>query len=170
MATLSEYFYTGPRITLNSGRVINMQTIYQGLAYSYVLEGIPYGPDYQRTVNLHLKWAQDRYPDRRIVVLEPRLRPLGIAEVELQRLRTLSQSKESDVPGRAGINYPEPVSIGSVCCRALFESKPINGDVYMLSQLMVLWFQDGFAMPIDPQVIEQIQALDWDAVAEDVDL
>lgn len=28
MATLSEYFYTGPRITLNSGRVINMQTIY----------------------------------------------------------------------------------------------------------------------------------------------
>lgn len=170
MATLSEYFYTGPRITLNSGRVINMQRIDQGLAYSYVQEGIPYGPDYQQTVNLHLKWAQDRYPNRRIVVLEPRLRPLGIAEVELQRLRTLSQSKESGVSGRAGISYPEPVSIGSVCCRALFESKPINGDAYMLSELLVLWFQDGFALPIDPLVVEQIQALDWDAVAEDVDL
>lgn len=170
MATLSEYFYTGPRITLNSGRVINMQRVDQGLAYAYVLEGIPYGPDYQRTVNLHLTWAKDRYPDRRIVVLEPRLRPLGIAEVELQRLRTLSLSEEADGSRRAGISYPAPVSIGSVCCRALFESKPINGDVYMLSELMVLWFQDGFAMPIDPLVVEQIKALDWETVAQDVDL
>lgn len=170
MATLSEYFYTGPTITLNSGRVINMQRIDQGLAYSYVLEGIPYGPDYQRTVNLHHTWAKDRYPNRRIVVLEPRLRPLGVPADELQKLHTLSQSEASDVSRRAGINYPEPVSIGSVCCRALLESKPIDGDAYMLSELMVLWFQDGFAMPIDPLVVEQIQALDWDAVAQDVDL
>ena len=170
MATLSEYFYTGPRITLNSGRVINMQTIYQGLAYSYVLEGIPYGPDYQRTVDLHVKWAKDRYPDRRIVVLEPRLRPLGVPADELQKLHTLSQSEASDASSRLRTSYPEPVSIGSVCCRALFESKPINGDVYMLSQLMLLWFQDGFAMPIDPQVVEQTQALDWETVAQDVDL
>lgn len=170
MTTLSEYFYTGPTITLNSGRVINMQNIDQCLAYSYVLEGLPYGPNYQRTVNLHLTWAMDRYPNNRIVLLEPRLRPLGIAEAELQRLRTLSQTKESDGSCHVGIRYPEPVSIGSVCCRALFESKPINDNNYMLSQLMLLWFQDGFAMPIDPLVVKQIQALDWDTVAEDVDL
>ena len=170
MSTLNDYFYKGPAITLNSGREINMQRIDQGLAYAHILEGIPYGPDYQGTVNLHLKWAKDRYPNRRIVVLEPRLRSLGIPEVELQRLCTLSQSEESDASARFRISYPEPVSIGSVCCRALFESEPINGDAYMLSELMVLWFQDGFAMPIDPLVVEQIKALDWDMVAQDVDL
>ena len=170
MSTLSEYFYSGPAITLNSGREINMQRIDQGLAYAHILEGIPYGPNYQGTVNLHLKWAKDRYPDRRIVVLEPRLRPLGIPEAELQNLHTLSQSEQSDTSGRFRISYPEPVSIGSVCCRALFESKPINRDVYLLSELMVLWFQDGFAMPIDPLVVEQIKALDWETVAQDVDL
>ena len=46
-------------------------------------------------------------------MLEPRLRPLGVPADEFQRLRTLSQSKESDVSRRAGISYPEPVSLSS---------------------------------------------------------
>ena len=38
------------------------------------------------------------------------------------------------------------------------------------SQLAVVWFQQDFAMPIDPIVMEKIKALDWDAYAENYDL
>jgi hypothetical protein len=40
----------------------------------------------------------------------------------------------------------------------------------MLSELVAIWFQDGFAMPVDPDVIGQITAIEWENLAIDVDL
>lgn len=170
MSALSDYFYKGPTITLNSGREINMQRIDQSLTYAHILEGTPYGPNFSGTVNLHLDWAKQKYPNRKIIVIEPRLRPLGIPEDELQKLRKPPQVDESDAFSRIAENRPAPVSIGSVCCRALFESEALSEDTWGGSELFVIWFQDGFAMPIDPVVVEQIQNIDWDNTAQDFDL
>lgn len=181
MSALSDYFYKGPAFTLEDGREINIKSINQCLAYDHVLEGIPYGPNYSFTVNLHFRWARERYPSRKIKLLKPRLRPLAIPEDELNELRSrwvksneirtkFSEGHQLSSYEIMESEWPEPVCIGSVCCRALFESKPIDDEAGMLSELIVIWFQDGFAMPIDPDVIEQIKAIDWNKEAEDTDL
>lgn len=181
MSSLSDYIYKGPEISLTSGRNINIQRIEQSLTYAHILEGIPYGPHYQSTVKLHLDWAKQRYPNRKLIVLEPRLRPLQISEAALEKLTSAwSESNQSKTDMGKNDNealdaaimsrYPEPVCIGSVCCRALFESTPIDDNAGMLSELIVIWFQDGFAMPVDPHVIEQIIAINWEKQAVDTDL
>lgn len=184
MTALSDYFYKGPTFTLHNGREINIQNIQQSLAYAHIYEGIPYGQQYEGIVSSHLRWAKERYPDRKIIVLEPRLRPLPIPEEELIRLKSLGDPPKKTEPQSLdeeetdtyaldcviALSYKmrELVSIGSVCCLARFQSEA-KGHA-MQSELFVIWFQDGFALPIDPYVIEQIQAIDWDLYSEDFDL
>lgn len=61
----------------------------------------------------------------------------------------------------------EVVSIGSRTCRAILHSSAIINEKGEYSELIVIWFQDGLAMPIDPIVVEQIKAINWDILAED---
>lgn len=185
MESLSNYFYRGPAIKNNKGRELFLQRIDQGLAYAHILEGIPYGQHYAGLINSRLRWACERYPNRKTIILEPRLRPLPLPEEDLAILKKLREVKdepddgldEDSVAERSldrlinGIyRNREVVSVGSVCCCALFESSPIDDQAGMLSELTIVWFQDGFALPIDPYVIEQIQAVDWTNEAVDVDL
>lgn len=186
MSALSEYFYKGPSITLNSGRDINIQRIDQYLTYAHILEGIPYGQQYNGLVDLHLRWAKQKYPNRKIIVLPPRLRELPLPEEDLSRLKSYRNVKDEPLDDdldadeldrrsldnviNASYRNREIVSIGSVCCRVLFESAPIDVSNGMMSELFVIWFQDGFCMPIDPQVEMQIMAIDWENNASDVDL
>ncbi len=181
MSAMSDYFYKGPSFTLAGGREITIQSLYQTLTYAHVLEGIPYGASLIGPVQLHLKWAQEKYPERKIIVLEPRLRPLAIDPPELDKLQERWKKAEElkafaanggtlTLREHMDTAWTEPVCIGSVCCRALFESSPVDRDKGMLSELFVIWFQDGFAMPIAPDVTEQIRAIDWDTEAVDTDL
>jgi hypothetical protein len=105
MSALSAYLFKGPSFTLENGRQIYMQTLDQCLTHSHALEGIPYGPDVKSIVSGHLGWAQKRYPNLKIVVLEPRLRPLGLPEEDLNKLRAqweraiqLKEKQASGVP------------------------------------------------------------------------
>ncbi len=45
--------------------------------------------------------------------------------------------------------------------------EPARDPLQDYSVLTVIWFQDDFAFPIDPQVLEQIRALDWEQLAQD---
>jgi hypothetical protein len=181
MTALSDYFYKGPVIQLNCGREISLQGIEQWLTYAHILEGFPWNPYFKGTVRLHLDWAKERHPNRKIIVLEPRLRPLGIPEGDLERMKLAwKHAEELKSRSRQGIkltfdevcqsDYPEPVCIGNVCCTALFDSTPIDDVNFMGSELFVIWFQDGFAMPIDPLVVEQMKVIDWENEAVDYNL
>jgi hypothetical protein len=66
----------------------------------------------------------------------------------------------------------EPVSLGPITCVVRFECSEIvpNKPKRDGSELAVVWFQQEFAMPIDPIVMEKIKALDWDTYAENYDL
>jgi hypothetical protein len=35
--------------------------------------------------------------------------------------------------------------------------------------LLVIWFQNEFAFPIDPAVVTQLLAIDWETLAADMD-
>jgi hypothetical protein len=203
MTTISDFLYSGPKITLATGREISLQRLEQSLTYASCLEGIPYGPNYVSFVNMHLRWAEERYPDENIIVLEPRMKPLPISEEELENLRPVPFPEsgtdvadnnckielrdwadltpkelaavlekvrhEEDVKSLERVinaHLPEPVSIGPVCCRALFKSEIVPDEKSeMFSSLVVIWFQDFFALPIDTYVMEQIKAIEWDREA-----
>lgn len=178
MSALSDYFYKGPAITLNSGREITIQKLDQWLAYARVHEGIPYGPNYKNMVDFDLRRTREKHPKDKVIVIEPRLRPLPLPENILEGLRKKDippkytgddedRIDENALDRAIAAGRPDPVSIGSACCCAWFRSTPIdpkNGD---LSELIVIWYQDGFAMPIDPLVVEQIKAIDWESSAKD---
>lgn len=59
-------------------------------------------------------------------------------------------------------------SLPRVACVGVFDSgelKRAGSDIW--SSMAFLWFQGEFALPIDPQVVGQIQSLDWESCAKD---
>jgi hypothetical protein len=77
---------------------------------------------------------------------------------------------ETSLANRLGRPYPfgQPASIPSIACVGRFESsepaRPPGGD---FSALVVIWFQNEFALPIDDAVRMQLQAIDWQQHAID---
>ena len=58
----------------------------------------------------------------------------------------------------------------SVTCLAHIESgRPARDNRLMMSCLTVVWFQDVFAFPIDPDVRKEIIGIDWNKLAKDSD-
>ena len=45
--------------------------------------------------------------------------------------------------------------------------EPTEGGWFSHSRGTLVWFQENFAFPIDPEVMAQIRALDWNTVAVD---
>ncbi len=146
MPILSDFFYKGPSLTLNSGRTITMLALEQRLTYAHILEGIPYGSNYTSIVARHSAWAKQSYQTCNVVAVKPTLRPVPI--------------QEKGVPG-------DPLHIGNVCCTGYFESQPLIDDPWMISKLVIVWFQNGLAMPIELQAVQGIKAIDWDNNATD---
>lgn len=55
-----------------------------------------------------------------------------------------------------------------ILCTARFRSlKPARDREADYSELAVSWFQDEFAFPIDPSILQQIIAIDWNSLASD---
>ena len=180
MSAIDDYLYQGPAITLNGGRIIHLQRLFQCLTYGHDTDSPPYGHDYQEIFHLHLKAVTDRHAGRPVRYLEPRLRPLPLPPAELEALRQRHRQEIArELAGHAADHdllhtlrrkYPEPLSIGSVSCLGLFESDPIRDPDSPGSELFLLWFQDGFAPQIEPQALDQIKAIDWNRLAADIHL
>ena len=66
--------------------------------------------------------------------------------------------------------YRIPQILPSVACFAQLESlRPLRNSKGAMSCLTVVWFQDVFAFPIDPEVHQQLLQLDWKRLAVDSD-
>ena len=101
--------------------------------------------------------------------LPTRERNTGIISDTLSQLRQtggepyLVPPAEKPIPYHLG-KYPfgEPAALPHIVCIAschsLFSSQ--DSPLYA-SHLTVVWFQDDYAFPIDPLVLEHLQALDW---------
>jgi hypothetical protein len=61
---------------------------------------------------------------------------------------------------------PNAVFLPSVVCNAVLERVgSMPNDYPCWETLVVIWFQDEYALPIAASVLSQLQALDWKALA-----
>lgn len=128
------------RLKLYSGYEVWIEALRQELTEAGRLEGLPTIESNQRRI----KWLQQREREacEAVYLVPPLETPI-----------------EYDEP------YPfgTPSSLPAVMCIATFKSfgpSPIQG-----SKLVVIWFQDQYAFPIDASVEKQLLELDWERLA-----
>jgi hypothetical protein len=138
-------------IALRSGRSLWLRELRQSRTYESLLAGTP-----DDELN---QWVMDRARTEALggaVGQEPYLVSPNV--------RTRIQEAWHDIPAREYCALPATVCIGQ------FTSfQPARDKDRHASELVIIWFQDEFAFPIDPAVREQIRAIDWEKHAVDFD-
>jgi uncharacterized protein (TIGR02996 family) len=135
------------KVRLQTGRMIYLEDLRQSGFYAGLLEGLP-----TREMN--------RERIERILA-EERNRPYANEPYLIQPIET---PIVRDSPYRFG----EPASIPGIACVGGFQSPQVARDETMhASYLVVVWFQDEFALPIEPDALDQLQAIDWQRFAHD---
>lgn len=54
------------------------------------------------------------------------------------------------------------------CIGVFSSSRPARDPSQDESHLTIVWFQDNFAMPIDPEILDEIRSVNWDKLATDI--
>ncbi len=134
------------QLKLDSGRVVHLGEFRQWLVYEWLWEGLPTKEMNSRRVASILAENRGHYGEP--LLIAPEEKPLEYHE---------------------GKKYPfgDPAALPGVCCVARFRSHWARDREKDYSGLVVIWFQEEFAFPIDPKVAAQLQALDWERLATD---
>jgi len=144
--------------TLDSGRTIWLLALNQYRTYEGLMMGRPTSESNQR----HLEQLITRHtqPEGYGVpyLIKPKETPLTNPRSKPRKCtpdtwaRMLLRSNPQDTPAK----------LPRVTCIAGFTSStPANDSDGVSLNLLVIWFQDSFAFPIDPLVITQLAAIDW---------
>jgi hypothetical protein len=140
------------RFELASGRSLHLRELRQYLTYEGLLEGLPTAEGNERMLErLAAERRGKTYPDGPAHLIRPTERPVAY---------------------RKGERYPfgTPSALPRVTCIGRFQSfEPTNHRAGDFSGLVVIWFQEEYAFPIDPDVTRQILGIDWDGLAADID-
>jgi uncharacterized protein (TIGR02996 family) len=145
----------GPRtkpedITQRSGRWVSLRELRQWRTYGGLLEGSPNDEINQQI----LRHAQTEAARGAISANSYLIPP--VIRNRLQKGWDIAPRQYQFLPATA--------------CVGRFTSTPRSNDSnYHASELVIIWFQDEFAFPIDPAVREQIRAIDWEKHATDFD-
>jgi uncharacterized protein (TIGR02996 family) len=138
-------------IRLRSGRTVSLRELRQFHVYEGVLLGLPTAQENQEIIER--------------LLTDERNRPLG-GEPYLIRPTETPIEDRREGPYR----YGKPVALPSIGCVGRFLSfQPARDSERQGSDLVVIWFQAEFALPIDPNVWEQLLGVDWDRHATDFD-
>jgi len=142
-------------IRLNSGRDVFLYVLFQYPTYSGWMEGIPTASINEWLVQRALEYTKQKLWD----VVEPVLIPPKELPIELPEgandLRRLYKNMRL-------------VRIPAIACLATWDSyQPARDEGANFSCLNIVWFQEEFALPIAPEVVEQIKGVDWERHAED---
>lgn len=134
-------------LKLLSGRELTLQGLEQRRVYGTMLEGLPTREKNQRLLEALREQARRLLPGVEPYLIAPR---------------------ETPITWRGQEKYPfgDPARLPAVACIAHFRSSsPARDPKLDLSELVVVWLQEEFAFPIDPQVLEHLLALDWERLA-----
>jgi len=135
------------QIELRSGIVVRMRELRQSGTYEGLLEGLPTRERNQQ----QLEYIQAQHCSHPFYG-KPHLVPPLETVIDI------------------GEPYPfgTPARLPAVICVARFmASKPVRDPRADYSCLTVIWLQDTFAWPPEPAMLEQLQAIDWIALASD---
>jgi hypothetical protein len=126
---------------LLSGRRIHLRELWQYRTYDGLLEGLPTEVMNEGMLqHLLARYRDQPYPGA----------PYLIRPTE----RRIETSQGGPYP------FGNPSALPGVTCISRFESREPAPD-QPLSGLVVIWFQQEFALPIDPAVVTQIETIDW---------
>lgn len=138
-------------LDLPSGRRLYLRELTQRLTYEGLLEGLPTAERNKQRLDQ--------------LVADYRDKPYAGKPYLIRPKETLIEYS------RDGRPYPfgTPSALPAVTCIARFDSlQPARDQSSDLSGLVVIWFQEEFAFPIDATVLAQLLAIDWDTHAVDV--
>lgn len=141
-------------IRLNCGRDIHLEVLYQYRTYRLLLEGIPNKRLNREIISNALASAKKTIGMLgEPLLIEPVETPLSLPNKK-NRFWDTEEYQLAQIP--------------SIICIAEFESyRPARDSDEFYSYLSIVWFQDEFALPIDPVVEEHIRGIDWNVVAND---
>ena len=150
-------------ITLSDGRKIQLFRLYQRYTYEGVLGGLP---DDERNSNL----CQE-------AVAHSRARPWLSAGAPVTLIRPKIRREQAQLTPRfmrqwermTGSNVSPPLYVPYlplVMCVGAFSSDVLKArpDEFG-SHLCIVWFQEQFALPVDPSVEREIQQVAWEVLA-----
>ncbi|MDD5272493.1 MAG: hypothetical protein PHU14_07215 [Methylovulum sp.] len=143
---------------LNCGRHIHLEVLFQYYTYRGLIEGTPNKGMNRRLVNEAQEQAKDKLWLRNETpfLIQPLESPISLPKGYRYRLREDGEN--------------EPAKIPSIVCLATFQSQqPAKNPENHCSSLSIVWFQNEFALPIDPTIEETIRGIDWNALANDWD-
>lgn len=80
----------------------------------------------------------------------------------------LIEPRRTPVPPIVGRDLPPAEWLPATTCIAMFDSNALQrDDSEPYSSLVIAWFQDEFALPIDDTVLHEIRQIDWERFATD---
>lgn len=144
----------GPKpmeITLLTGRLVKISTLYQFNIYVGFLSEPMFDPEYDLLQAIYV--AETQFPHHKMlpVVLEPWFHAGRI-------VRALPGQEES-VPW---------LKLPSICTIAEFISdRQTRSSNEVGSSVLVIWFQDHYGLPEDERILGQLSALDWKTHSQD---
>ena len=138
------------QLDLPTGRQVQLCELRQFFTYEGLIEGLPTAErNKQRVERLVAEYRNGIYAD-------------GVH---------LIRPTETPIEYPSGRPYPfgTPSALPSVTCIGRFTSlDPARDKRCDLSGLIVIWFQQELAFPIDVAVRAKLLAIDWDALAVDI--
>jgi hypothetical protein len=136
--------------TLRDGRSVHLLELRQSRTYEGLREGFPTKESNASQLNHLVESVSASYPTRGRPLLLP------CAEVPL--------SWDQPKPYAFGVpaKLPEITCIGRFGCREAAR----DGD---WSELVVIWLQNDFALPIEQTALQQLLEVDWVRLATDFD-
>ena len=141
-------------IKLADGRIVRIGELCQFETYGGLIMGRPNEQINKKRIDAALSYAKDKIWS----ATEPTLIPPVICEPKIT---------EEDITKYVIFDQPQYLPIAT--CMAQLESSPARDKKMFRSKLTVVWFQDQYAFPIDPHVLECIMQLDWTNIATDID-
>ena len=153
---------------LRDRRPVLIDELIQYNTYGSLILGVPNDALNARIPGSAADYAKERFgPEPAPFVIQPKLVSYSIPQQQQLRKPGGEFEPVGEVFTRIGKRLPKITCIASLRCPVpLQESGDVN-EWFRYSHATVVWFQEGFAFPIDGEAMAQIAALDWYAIAAD---
>ncbi|MBS1635182.1 MAG: hypothetical protein JST26_04610 [Bacteroidetes bacterium] len=134
-------------LTIEKNKQVLITGLYQWRTYGGLIDGIPHNKMNDRILKELPNRAKKLCTDIPVYIIEP---------------------KQTPIPYDGKYPFGVPMSMPSVICVAeLSSGQPVRDMDMHGSQLIVAWFQDQYALPIDHAILDKIKEIHWSKFAED---
>lgn len=133
---------------INDNREVTIKYFEQAGTYRYLLEGLPCDTLNDRIIKGLKERMNEKYAEHyHVYFIEPTRTPLKGYE---------------NYPLGKGERLP-----GVTCIAEIHSIAPTIVGYGDSSELIVVWFQNSYALPIDQEIVEHLENISWEKLARD---